>query len=43
MLEKDLENLREEGEDDLFIQLYKYYPLNFVFFYENDGKIISYN
>ena len=23
MLEKDLENLREEGEDDLYIQLYK--------------------
>ena len=43
MLEKDLENLREEGEDDLFIQLYKYYALNFVSFYENDGKIISYN
>ena len=32
MLEKDLENLREEGEDDLFIQLYKYYALNFVSF-----------
>ncbi len=30
MLEKDLENLREEGEDDLYIQLYKYYALNFV-------------
>ena len=43
MLEKDLENLREEGEDDLFIQLYKYYALNFVFFYENNGKIIYYN
>ena len=43
MLEKDLENLREEGEDDLFIQLYKYYALNFVFFYENNGKIIFYN
>ena len=43
MLEKDLENLREEGEDDLYIELYKYYALNFVSFYENDGKIISYN
>ena len=43
MLEKDLENLREEGEDDLYIQLYKYYALNFVSFYENDRKIISYN
>ena len=43
MLEKDLENLRQEGEDDLYIQLYKYYALNFVSFYENDGKIISYN
>ena len=43
MLEKDLENLREEGEDDLFIQLYKYYAFYFVSFYENNGKIIYYN
>ena len=43
MHEKDLENLREEVEDNLYIQLYKYYALNFVSFYENNGKIIYYN
>ena len=41
LLKKDLENLRREGEDEEYIQLYQYHALNFVSFYENNGKIIT--
>ena len=39
---KDLEKLHNEGEDDEYVNKYKYLAYNWVEFYENDGKILGF-